>query len=166
MKAQLNLLIIFLLIGVYVYASQDWLSEMIEVKQDRNKTLTETPTFNKGFYSDHALVFFYSSTCPHCHQFSPVLKNWSLSHQASVIALSFDNKPLPEFSEFDPVTTEWVNVAFAGSSISYPALFIVNKNTHVLYPVTFGGLDEMELEDRINNLVSKIQSYEHKGVLA
>lgn len=165
----INRLLILLTFSLQVksaYANQDWMNQMIASKDKGTLSHSISKSVDNEFFTQHTLVLFYSSTCPHCHQFAPVLKNWAESYQAGVLALSFDNESLPEFPNFKPATTEWVNAAFAGRSISYPALFVVNKQTQVLYPVALGAMTSTELNARMKSLVPKIKAYEHKGVNA
>lgn len=116
------------------------------------------------FFQTHGFVFFFASTCPYCHQFSPVLSQVSKRLGASVLPLSFDNQPLPEFQKVLPATSDWTTVAFKNASIHYPALFIANPKTHALYPVSIGALNEMDLTTRIEALIPKIMAYENTEV--
>ncbi len=115
------------------------------------------------FFETHGFVFFFASTCPYCHQFSPVLSQVSKKLGARVLPLSFDNQPLPEFQEALPASSDWTTVAFQNASIHYPALFIANPTTEKLYPVSIGSLSEMELMTRIDELIPKIMAYENTG---
>lgn len=141
--------VVFLLIVLSVNNhAANWLDEMINEKP--------------GFSTDHGLVFFYGSQCPYCKQFSPVLKHWSIEKKMSVLPLSFDNQPLPEFDKFLPVSTEWINAAFQQNNIQYPALFVVNIQSKTLYPIGFGAMTLDELSQRMAALVPKILQYENK----
>jgi type-F conjugative transfer system pilin assembly thiol-disulfide isomerase TrbB len=161
---KLPLVLVLVFSGLSPYAAQaTWLGQMIETKAHHASNvdyLRSVKRDNKGFFGTHGLVFFYGSTCPHCKQFAPILKNWANQHQAEVLPLAFDNQPLPEFPTFLPATTDWVNSAFQGREINYPALFIVNLKTHALYPVSFGAITESELATRMETLIPKIRAYE------
>ena len=154
-----------------VCADSLWLEAAMNARIDEKMKETTPTSFPKtkaqpsatGFFSDHQLVLFFSSKCPYCLQFAPVLKTWSGAHLAPILALSFDNQPLPEFLNFQPVSTEWVSAAFGSAPINYPALFIVNTTTHVIYPVSTGFLSEVELDDRMKAIATKILSYESRG---
>lgn len=113
-----------------------------------------------SFFQTHGFVFFFASSCPYCHQFAPVLSRVALSIHARVLPLSFDNKPLPEFKDFLPATPDWTTAAFKNEAIHYPALFIANPKTLVLYPVSIGALNDIELGTRIDALIPKIMAYE------
>lgn len=161
----LNLLLFLNLFTAYgACADNAWLNAMIEKKKEvrvnEKLPMKSTVPFNKT----HTLVFFYASTCKHCHHFAPVLQSYAKKSGLSVLALSFDNTPIEGFNIFKPVTTEWVNVAFEGKEIHYPALFIMNQKTNALYPVSFGAMSYDELQLRMQAVISKILVYETSGV--
>ncbi|WP_165481434.1 conjugal transfer protein TraF, partial [Legionella brunensis] len=89
--------------------------------------------------------------------------HWITRNKAELMPLSLDNQPLLEFPKFLPATTEWINAAFGGNAINYPALFVVNPNTKALYPVGFGSMTEAELNGRMEVLIPKIKMYESEG---
>jgi len=122
-----------------------------------------TATNRDPFFKTHVVVFFFASTCPHCHTQAPVLLRWANVTGARIEARSFDDKPLPGFETQRPVTRDLVDVAFAGRPISYPALFVMNETNSQLFPVAFGTLNDEELEARMTVLIPTIQRYEQRG---
>ena len=144
-------------------ASSPWLENLIEQKKGNSIGKPLLQTTKKGFFAQHTVLFFYSSQCPHCHHLAPVLKAWQLRTNASIAALSFDNQPITGFESFMPVTTEWVNAAFLNKPITYPALFMVNTKTKVIYPIAYGSMSEIELDARFKSLIPKIIAHESKG---
>jgi len=163
----LGLALIFMALGTHAEGAK-WLTNMIS-EQEQSSELKSVQGNNKkarGFFSTHGLILFYGSLCPHCKRFAPILKGWANRNKAAVLPLSLDNQPLPEFPKFLPATTEWINAAFGGNAINYPALFVVNPKTKALYPVGFGSMTEAELNDRMNALIPKINAYEFKGKLS
>jgi type-F conjugative transfer system pilin assembly thiol-disulfide isomerase TrbB len=157
----LSVLLSFIVLGVHAEGAQ-WLTHMIAKQEGVVTHQREAPlnTQSKGFFSTHGLILFYGSQCPHCKQFAPILKQWVTRTNAELLPLSLDNQPLPEFPQFLPATTEWINAAFGGNSINYPALFVVNPKTKSLYPVGFGSMTEIELNNRMDVLIPKITEYE------
>lgn len=152
--------------GIQARSSQ-WLNEMVTQKEERlirphTQGLEQKA---QGFFSTHGLLFFYGSQCPYCKQFAPVLHRWAKQQRAEVLPLSLDNQALPEFPKFLPATTEWINAAFGSNAINYPALFVVNPKTQAIYPVGFGSMSDVELNARMELLISKINAYETKGGL-
>ncbi|WP_237761223.1 type-F conjugative transfer system pilin assembly thiol-disulfide isomerase TrbB [Legionella cherrii] len=162
----LVLALAFIVPGAKAEGSQ-WLTNMIAEQEGAVKHQREEPLNkqDKGFFNTHGLILFYGSQCPHCKQFAPILQRWAARNKAEVLPLSLDNQPLPGFPKFLPATTEWINAAFGGNTINYPALFVVNPNTKALYPVGFGSMTEAELNDRIKTLIPKIKRYENKGIM-
>lgn len=116
-----------------------------------------------GFYSTHSVVFFFASSCPHCHRQAPIIKEWAHTHQATLDAYSLDHKPIPDFQTPLVASRQLIDVAFKGQSIRYPALFILNTSNGVLYPVAFGALNRVELAERMQQIMIKIKSYEMRG---
>lgn len=163
MKARLLVSLALAFHFLNAHAGQDWLNQMIEGQNKGEMAHKELPKQEAGFFDKHGFILFYGSQCPHCRHFAPTLKAWAERNGAEILPLSFDNQPLPEFPRFLPATTEWVNAAFAGKPINYPALFVVNPKTQALYPVAFGSLTDSELEARMIVLVPKIKAYESSG---
>lgn len=142
---------------LWAQGSQTFLSEQIKY---RNGEIHQDNAWDKDFFETHQMVFFFASTCPHCHNVSPHLKRWADEHHAVVQAFSFDNKPLPEFFEFSEASREIVDAAYEKRSIEYPALYIVNMDTYRLYPVVIGEFTQPQLEKRMQDLIQKIKRYE------
>lgn len=142
-----------------------WLTTMIaEHELSAKQRFVQVSNKNgKRFFSTHGFILFYGSLCPHCKRFAPILKEWANRNKAEVLALSLDNQPLPEFPNFLPATTEWINAAFGSNAINYPALFLVNHKTKALYPVGFGSMTESELHNRMETLIARVKKYENKG---
>lgn len=145
-------------------AADSFLDRMLAERQGQNP-VSETrvaPQGKDAFSKTHGLILFFSSQCPYCRQFSPVVKQFAEASGMEILPLSFDNQPLPEFQKFLPATKEWVSVAFGNNPINYPALFMVNAKTHTLYPVSTGALSEAELASRVEALIDKVKAYEER----
>ncbi|HAU0345690.1 TPA: type-F conjugative transfer system pilin assembly thiol-disulfide isomerase TrbB [Legionella pneumophila] len=157
----LSVMLACIVLGAQAEGSQ-WLTNMIaeHEQSSEHKDVQGNNKKDQGFFSTHGLILFYGSQCPHCKQFAPILKQWVARNKVELLPLSLDNQPLPEFPQFLPATTEWINAAFGGNAINYPALFVVNPKTKALYPVGFGSMTEMELNNRMEVLIPKITEYE------
>ena len=142
-------------------ANSNFLAEMLAKKaQPTVVKKSKSMPLSDPFFKNHAVVFFFSSQCTYCQQFSPVVKQWADAQSAPVLSLSFDNQPLSSFPDARPVTTQWINAAYAGKPITYPALFIANRQSYLLYPVAFGAMGYADLEIRLSHIKSKIEAYE------
>ncbi|HAU1387071.1 TPA: conjugal transfer protein TraF [Legionella pneumophila] len=89
--------------------------------------------------------FFYSSSCPHCQRFAPVLQAFSKRYGFKVLAISADGGFLPDFP--DAVMDEGQLRNFEVTV--FPSLFLVNPANHSASLVTEGNIDEAELSRRI-----------------
>ena len=156
-------LMVALLMGV-LSSSALFSQSLMDIQTAPPVSVTQAPK-PVLFFDTHVLVFFFASTCPHCHEQAPVLAHWAHEFGVRVDARSFDDKPLPGFEGQQPATKDLVDAAFAGRPIRYPALFVMNEATGVLYPASFGVLNEIELQARMDVLIPKIMQYE-QGVSA
>ena len=165
---KITMLFLSLMLGVFdlhAVSARDYLKQKISViegegqKMHKNKSPSHFAQKN-DFFDTHHVVFFFASTCPYCKSQAPILKQWAEKYNVLIDARSFDDGGLPEFENQQPVTTALVDAAYRGQSITYPAIFVMNQNTHVLYPAAIGALTQDELEIRMRNLVEKIIQYE------
>jgi type-F conjugative transfer system pilin assembly thiol-disulfide isomerase TrbB len=164
MAYRIIILLLLLAFPLLVSAQEpNWMKQLIESKEQNSK-IEKKGNEEDEFFTDHGLILFYASTCPHCHEFAPILKTWSESHQAKVLAFSFDNRQLPQFPHFLPATPDLINAAFKGQVIEYPALFVINHKTKNLYPVGFGSMNFDELDSRTRILIPEILIYEKRGM--
>ncbi|CDZ79411.1 conjugal transfer protein TrbB [Legionella massiliensis] len=163
----LSLSLAFIVSGAKAEGSQ-WLTHMIAENEQSSahQVVLGSNKKDEGFFSTHELIVFYGSQCPHCKQFAPIVKAWATRNNAQLLPLSLDNQPLPEFPQFLPATTEWINAAFGGNAINYPATFILNPESKALYPVGFGSMTDAELNGRMTMLIVKIKAYERRGSLS
>ncbi len=89
--------------------------------------------------------FFYTSSCPHCQHFAPVLKRFSKRHGFKVVAISVDGGFLPDFP--DAVMNDHHDKVFHVTV--YPALFLVNPRSELAALVNEGNINEAELTARV-----------------
>lgn len=151
----------FILISQSAFASSEiYVQAMMDRKSKIEYAKTAKAPQGKGFFKTHGVLFFFSSRCPYCLQFAPVVKQYIENNKAEVLALSFDNRPLPTFPNFIPASKNWVSLAFGNKPINYPALFIVNPKTHSVYPVSSGAYSYVELDQMMNSVIEQIQNYE------
>ena len=150
--------LILFMVQVCAESNRDVLTQQIT---SHSQTVT-IPT-SAPFFKNHVLLFFFASSCPHCHHQAPILKDWANNHGVTVDARTLDDKSLPEFPTATFATASFVETAFRGNSIRYPALFVMNRTSGALYPVAIGSLTTDELNMRMQTLVPKIIAYEQGG---
>ncbi|CZP44927.1 conjugal transfer protein TraF [Legionella pneumophila] len=89
--------------------------------------------------------FFFSSSCPHCQRFSPVLKQMAQRYGFQVVAISMDGGYLPEFN--NAVLDEGQSKLFKVTV--YPSLFLVDPKREKAHLVTEGAIGAEELLQRL-----------------
>ncbi|WP_018299803.1 conjugal transfer protein TraF [Fangia hongkongensis] len=105
------------------------------------------------------LVVFFSSTCPHCKRFMPVLKRFSVTYHFKVYDYTLDGAGLPSYP--DPLfpSQKTIHDYFGNDKIHYPALFMVNKHTLTGIPISLGEMPYVILKNRMLQLKNTIQRY-------
>jgi type-F conjugative transfer system pilin assembly thiol-disulfide isomerase TrbB len=122
----------------------------------------QSPTI-KNLADNYYFVFIYKASCPHCHNFSPVLKDFSDTFHIAVIPYSLDNAPLDGF-EGRPLPPELFQTLYVvgGYKPAVPALFLVNRHTLEAYAVLFGEATPYQLARRVNELTLHIEEKFHE----
>ena len=101
----------------------------------------------------YGVFFFFSSACPYCRAFSPVLHSWAQRHNISVLAVSLDGGALPEWPNPVRDTGQAQRFGLAGKPV--PALVLFDTETETILPVGFGLLTADELTARITTLTNR-----------
>ncbi len=97
----------------------------------------------KNLSEDYGLFFFFSSQCAYCHQFAPIVKQFSNTYGWKVLAISADGGGIEGFKNVtkdNGLVQQW-------RVETLPALFAVNPHTGHVIPIAYGmtSLDEMEI---------------------
>jgi conjugal transfer pilus assembly protein TraF len=103
---------------------------------------------------EYGLFFFFSGGCEYCHQFAPIVKQFSEQYGWSVLPISLDGGQLEVFPNAQPDNGLFEQWQQGGHKVM-PALFAVNPNTGHVIPIALGmtSIDQMEI--RIMSLVGK-----------
>lgn len=115
----------------------------LQVYHEQESQDKETAIAN--FAKKSGLFFFYKSTCPYCRRFAPILRNFAERYGITIIPITMDGAPLPEFPESkrDSGQAAKFNVSVT------PSLFAVNPYTQKAYPIAYGLTSETELRDNL-----------------
>lgn len=134
----------------------DEINQIIEAKSINKKQMVSKRS--DIFLRDYEFIFVFRSTCPHCHKFAPVLKDFSDTFSIKVNAYSFDGPDIKGFKS-NPLSKDLLQALFldAGFKTVVPALYLINKETQETYPVLFGEATPAQLAIRISQLMQKIK---------
>lgn len=95
----------------------------------------------------YGVFFLFSSSCPHCHRYSPILKAFQQKYGISIMAVSMDGGGLPEWPKFMVNNGQIARMGIDNNTV--PATLLFDKKTRKVIPVGFGVLAHSELEERI-----------------
>jgi conjugal transfer pilus assembly protein TraF len=118
-----------------------YLDEEKKQTQERIKSLSQT----------YGLFFFFSSDCPYCHQFAPIVKMFSERYGWEVMSISLDGGDIKEFPEAE--SDNGLFKAWQGEVL--PSLYAVNPTTGHVLPVAYGLTSLDQMEERIMTLVGR-----------
>lgn len=97
--------------------------------------------------NDYALVFFFRSDCPYCHQFAPKLKQLAAQTGTYTYAFSLDNQGIAGFEVPIPSTPDIAATFFENPrSVTVPATFLINVNTRKFVRLTVGDVTYAQLQ--------------------
>lgn len=108
---------------------------------------TPVRTHNAANPADYALVFFFRSDCPYCHQFAPKLQQLSIQTGTFTYAFSLDNKGIAGFEVPIPSTPDIAATFFENPrSVTVPATFLINVHTRKFVRLTVGDVTTAQLQ--------------------
>jgi conjugal transfer pilus assembly protein TraF len=113
-------------------------------KEQRNQRIQELS-------QKYGLFFFFSSDCPYCHQFAPIVKRFAETYDWDVIAISIDGGSTPEFPQAEPDN----GLAQTWNIRTLPSLYAVNPQTQEAIPIAHGLTSMDEMENRIMMLMEQ-----------
>lgn len=100
---------------------------------------------------EYGLFFFFSGNCSYCHEFSPIVKQFSNQYGWSVLAISVDggkNETFPNAISDNGLFQQW-NVKVI------PSLYAVNPNTGHVIPLANGMTSIDQIETRLLMLLKE-----------
>lgn len=110
----------------------------------------------RGLAKTTGLFFVFSSTCPHCHTFAPVVKQFAQDYGFEIKAISKDGASLKEFPE---VSKDNGMIARLNPQGIYPALFLAHPSSGQVIPVAWGMANPTQL---LENFATVIKALEEK----
>ncbi len=117
----------------------------------------------KKLMKTHELVFFFSSTCPHCQKFDPVFKRFLQAYPFKHMDFSFDGKTLPGFKDAMLPRPALIQKFFPGGHVSFPTVFLVNTKTLITYVVSMGEKTYPQFLSRMEKLAPDVIRFD-KGI--
>lgn len=106
------------------------------------------------YFKNRGMFFFYTSTCPYCQKFAPIIKAFAQKHDIALVAVTLDGISFPEFpnSRTDTGQSRKFKVT------TTPALFAVNPYSDKAIPISYGFISESDLRQRILDLTTDFKN--------
>lgn len=125
-------------------ANRTWIDNR---NMQEQKVLKELKDFNKRY----GIFFIYKSSCPYCHSYAPILKNFTEQHNLSIVSITLDGIKLKEFP--NSLTENGQLRALGITNITVPATLIYDNQNKQVIPIGYGALTQDELTSRILKLL-------------
>lgn len=137
-------------ISMYSFSSQSWVAALNNLKQSQGNNNLQGNSLVTRFQNDYELLFVYSSTCPYCHKFAPVLAQFAKDNNLAIVSLTSNGGIITPFndSKYDPSRIRDLGVN------TYPSLFAINKSTKATYLINQGAVSYSELNSNFNHVVA------------
>lgn len=157
------LLMMLVCSGGYANPALEQLNTLLAQKEQNTQVKHQVSAKLKDLQENYYFIFIYRSTCPHCHKFAPVLKDFTDTFQVATQAYSLDGESLSGFKAA-PLSPELFQTFYASSGYKpvVPALFLVQKHTQQAYAVLFGEAAPYELARRVDELMGHIEEKFHE----
>lgn len=102
----------------------------------------------------YGLFFFFSSDCPYCHQFAPIVKRFADTYGWKVIAISVDADASERGTVAEFPNPEANNGLFEMWGLkALPALIAINPHRKEAIPIAYGLTSLDEMENRVMTLL-------------
>lgn len=108
------------------------------------------------------LVFFFRGTCPYCHKFAPLLKQFADHYGFRIVDVSLDGGGLPEFPNPQPNNQAAQNLRVE----AVPAVYLVNPRTRKVVPAVFGLVGWSDLVQRLIYALDHANDHEEPSDVA
>ncbi|HHU0006909.1 type-F conjugative transfer system pilin assembly thiol-disulfide isomerase TrbB [Legionella pneumophila serogroup 1] len=157
-------LIVLLLFSTHSFANValDELTQLLNKKQEQEELARTKNKRISALSEQHYFIFIYRSTCPHCHQFAPILRDFASSFHIPVEAYSLDGESLDGFDSAN-LTPELFQTLYVSGEYKpvVPALYLVNRPTNQAYAVLFGEAEPAQLANRVDELMTHLEEKFH-----
>jgi len=101
----------------------------------------------KNINERYGVFFLFRSDCPHCHRYSPILKDFQEKYEINIMAVSMDGGALSEWPKFMINNGQIAKMGIEVQAV--PATLLFDKVTRRVIPIGFGVLSHSDLEERI-----------------
>ena len=106
------------------------------------------------------LFFIFKESCPYCHAFAPVVKEFAQEYGFEVKAISRDGAKLKEFPDTVPDNGIIQKINVKGI---YPSLFLAHPPTSHVIPVAWGMTTPVQLLENFSTIIKALERKNSNG---
>jgi len=99
----------------------------------------------------YGLFFIYKSTCPYCHSYGPILKNFAEQYNLSIVSITLDGIKLKDFP--DSLIENGQLAKLGIENVTVPATLLYDNQEKKIIPIGYGTITQDELTSRILKLL-------------
>jgi type-F conjugative transfer system pilin assembly thiol-disulfide isomerase TrbB len=123
-----------------------------------NDSSETTILSHQAAWDDHwGLIYIFSSKCPYCQRFSPVLATVSQQHAIPVYAYAVDGQGSPDYPTPLTANDTVLQLFYGDQPVLYPATFLVHLHSKRFVPLTRGMVDRATLQQTLQAMLSDQQ---------
>ncbi len=112
----------------------------------------------KNFAKTFGLFFVFKQSCPYCHEFAPIVREFIDTYGFEYKAISPDGHPLLEFPD---VVADNGAIQTINKEGIYPALYLVNPQTREVIPLSRGLVNLTELRSNMKLIIESFGRKSH-----
>ena len=127
-----------------------------DIVNSKQQTLKAQTLIGQLAQSGYALMFFFDSSCSHCHHFASTVKSVSDHYRFQVFDFSFDGQGISEFPTPAAVTQAIYHAYYGDARPFYPVLILQNVHTMAFYVVAEGDMPEAVLLQNLNQYAKEL----------
>lgn len=113
----------------------------------QNVRTSERDAMMDALTQRYGVFYFYSSSCPACQTFSPVMRALADRFGLEVLAVSMDGGPTPGFPDFAVNQGQYHRMGLEGGTV--PAIVLFDTVTKKPVPIGYGVMSADEVIERI-----------------
>ncbi|WP_299945740.1 conjugal transfer protein TraF [uncultured Microbulbifer sp.] len=99
------------------------------------------------------LVYYFTSTCPYCRKFTPLLKQFVEQHDITIIPVSLDGQGVPEF----PYPKKDFHLGRKLEVTGVPSVFMVDPDSNEVAKVSYGYTSESGFIERLMSALKRME---------
>lgn len=151
---------IFLFIGLVAFTLNATplaqIGTLIDTRTEQSSPKIIQDDNTNKFNKNYALVVFFSSTCPHCRRFTPIVKSYTDAHHINIYSYTIDGSGNDAFQNPMIATDDIKQKFYQGMPVVVPAVFVVNVKNLSITSLVVGEESEDDFSHDMTDFIKNI----------